>query len=138
MSIDMPIEEKNEQLVRTFFDTLSTGDLEKVRVLLHRDACWTAMPKDVPGAGPHPGRDHIIDEFLAPVRDMFVPGDPKIDIKVLFAKGNQVHAETRAFGTFRNGRAYDNNYCWGVDIKDGLIYALREYMDSHYIMNVVN
>lgn len=133
----MSAAEINEQLVRTFFDTLSTGDLEKLRSLLHEDACWTAMPKDIPGAGPHSGRDHIIDEFLAPVRGLFEPGDPKITINVLFARGNMVHAETRAFGKFLNGKEYDNNYCWGIEIKDGLIFALREYMDSHYIMSVV-
>lgn len=130
--------EKNEELVRNFFDTLSSGDMEKLRGLLHEDACWTAMPKVIPGAGDHPGRDHIIDEFLAPVRGMFEPGEPKITIDVLFAKGDLVHAETRAFGKFLNGKEYDNNYCWCVEIKDGLIYKLREYMDSHYIMSVVD
>jgi uncharacterized protein len=129
--------EINEQLVVNFFETLSTGDLEKVRVLLHADASWTPMVKDVPGAGTHAPRDVIIDEFLAPVRGLFEPGDPKIEVDNVFAKGDKVCAETRAFGMLSNGNEYNNRYCWGIDIKDGKILALREYMDSHYVMSVV-
>jgi hypothetical protein len=31
----MPVEGRNEQLVREFFATLSTGDLEALRALIH-------------------------------------------------------------------------------------------------------
>ena len=36
-------EELNERLVRTFFETLSSGDLERLRPMLHEDATWTVM-----------------------------------------------------------------------------------------------
>ena len=61
-------EEKNEKLVRSFFETLSTGDLERSRPMLHEDATWTVMATGIPGAGQKKGRNVIIDEFLAPVR----------------------------------------------------------------------
>jgi uncharacterized protein len=41
----------NEQLVRDFFATLSTGDLEALRGLIHRDGSWQAVATSVPGAG---------------------------------------------------------------------------------------
>ena len=106
--------------------------------MFREDACWTAMSKEIPGAGPHPGRDHIIDEFLAPVRGLFVEGDPKVSIHKLTAKDNVVYAETRALGTFQTGTVYDNLYCWAFEIIDGQVDQVREYMDSHYIMNVVS
>lgn len=130
-------EKQNEELVKKFFETLSAGDLETLRGMFREDACWTAMSKAIPGAGPHPGRDHIIDEFLAPVRGMFMPGDPKVIINKLTAKDNIVYAETRAVGTFSNGGEYDNLYCWAFEIIDGQVDQIREYMDSHYIMNAV-
>ena len=130
-------EKQHEDLVRKFFEVLSAGDLETLRSLFREDACWTAMPKDIPGSGAHPGRDHIIDEFLAPVRGMFVEGDPKVIINKLTAKDNMVYAETRAVGTFQSGVEYDNNYCWAFEIIDGQVDQVSEYMDSHYIMNVV-
>jgi uncharacterized protein len=76
------LEEDNEKLVRTFFETLSTRDLERVRPMLHEDATWTVMATGIPGAGEKKGRKAIIDEFLAPVRGIFEDGDPKVSISI--------------------------------------------------------
>lgn len=129
--------EQNEALVRNFFAVLSTGHLENIRQTLHPDASWTPMVKNVPGAGVHQPRDVIVDEFLAPVRGLFEDGDPKVEVNNIFSKGNLVCAETRALGKMKNGNTYDNLYCWVVEVRDGLIYALREYMDSAYIQSIV-
>jgi ketosteroid isomerase-like protein len=127
----------NEQIVRDFFATLSTGDLERIRATLHPDASWLPMVKSVPGAGIHQPRDVIVDEFLAPVRGIFEDGDPKTVVDNIFAKGNVVCAETRGMGKLRNGNTYNNQYCWVIELKDGLVWKIREYMDSHYVMSVV-
>ena len=129
--------EVNENIVRNFFAVLSSGNLENVRKTLHADASWTPMVKDVPGAGVHQPRDVIVDDFLAPVRGMFVEGDPKVVVNNIFASGNLVCAETRAHGKLSNGNDYDNLYCWVFEIRDGLVYAIREYMDSQYVNSVV-
>ena len=137
MGDEMSAPEHNENLVRNFFAVLSSGDLEKIRATLHPDASWTPMVKNVPGAGVHKPRDVIVDQFLAPVRGMFEDGDPKVTVNNIFCKGNVVCAETRANGMLRNGKTYDNLYCWVIEIKDDSIYAIREYMDSAYVNSVV-
>jgi uncharacterized protein len=128
-------ETHNERLARTFFETLSSGDLEALRPQLHVDGSWEATGKSIPGAGITRGRDKIIDELLAPVRGLFVPGDPKIEILRIFSKGPWVAAETEAHGTLASGRPYDNRYAWIFEIKDDKIFAIREYMDTGYILN---
>jgi ketosteroid isomerase-like protein len=133
----MATAEQNEVIVRNFFTVLSTGHLENIRKTLHPDASWTPMVKNVPGAGVHKPRDVIVDEFLAPVRGLFEDGDPKVKVNNIFCKGNLVCAETRALGKMKNGNTYDNLYCWVIEVRDGLIYALREYMDSAYIQSIV-
>jgi ketosteroid isomerase-like protein len=127
-----------EQLVREFFETLSTGDLEALRTRLHPDGSWEVMGATIPGAGLTSGRDAVIDEFLAPVRGMFEPGDPKVFVKRLIANGDAVAAETEAIGTLANGNHYHNRYAWIIDIKDGQVCHLREYMDTAYIMSLVD
>jgi ketosteroid isomerase-like protein len=104
----------NAQVVRHFFETLSTGDLERVRALFHPDATWAVMCDGIPGAGMHSGRDVIVDEFLAPVRGMFEPGDPKVQIDSLVADGNLVAVEARGRGRFLDGRPYENRYAFVV------------------------
>ena len=32
-----------------------------------------------------------------------------------------------------DGRIYDNHYAWAFELKEGLVWRIREYMDSHYI-----
>ena len=127
-------ESPNERLVRVFLETLSSGDLEALRPQLHVDGSWEATGTSIPGAGITRGRDKVIDELLAPVRGHFVPGDPKIKILRIFSKDEWVAAETEAHGKLANGKPYDNRYAWIFEIRDGKVYAVREYMDTGYIL----
>ena len=124
---------KQEQVVLDFFRILSTGDLEAIRRTLHPDAEWRPMVENIPGAGTYGPRDVIIDTFLAPVRGMFAPGDPKTTVNTLASAGDFVMCESRGLGKLADGRTYDNRYAWALELKDGLVYRIREYMDSHYV-----
>ena len=41
--------------------------------------------------------------------------------------------ETLGIGKMKDGKDYSNRYCWVVEVKDGKIFAVREYMDSYYV-----
>jgi uncharacterized protein len=125
-----------EQIALDFFRVLNTGDLEAIRATFHPDATWRPMVENVPGAGVHGPRDVIVDKFLAPVRGLFAPGDPKNVVDCIASNGNTVMMETRGSGTLLDGRKYNNRYAWSIDIRDGLIYTIREYMDSHYVVTL--
>jgi len=129
---------ENETIVRRFFEEgLNSDNLEKMRAFFHPDATWTPMAKtNIPGMGTHRRRTGIVDEFLAPVRGLFVDGDPQNEIISLISKGDLVAVETHGTGKFRNGRDYDNRYAWIVEIRDGMIFAIREYMDTAYIASI--
>jgi uncharacterized protein len=122
-----------EQLVLDFFRILSTGALEPIRATLHADAVWEPMVQGVPGAGKHGPRDQIVDKFLAPVRGLFVAGDPKTTVLRITSAGDLVMCESRGDGRLQDGREYHNRYAWSIDVKDGKIHTIREYMDSHYV-----
>lgn len=129
--------ESNEALVRRFFDTLNAEDLEGLKPMFHPEATWTPMTQmDIPGAAVHRGRVGIVDEFLKPVRGLFVGKDPQNQINSLVAQGNLVALETHGTGKLTSGKTYDNRYCWIVEIKDGMIFAIREYMDTAYIQSL--
>ena len=124
---------ENEQLVLEFFTVLSTGELERVRPLLHDEVSWIPQVKDIPGAGEYRGKKGVIDEFLAPVRGMFAPGDPKTTVDTIVSTGPLVMVESRGLGKLADGRTYENRYAWAIEIRDGKVFAIREYMDSHYV-----
>jgi len=122
-----------EQAYLNFLETLSSGDLEKIRATFHDEAVWQVQVKGILGEGAHRGKKAIVDEFLAPVRGMFKPGDPKLNITSLASQGPLVLGEVEARGTFTDGRPYENLYVFVIEIKDGKVYRLREYMDSLYV-----
>jgi ketosteroid isomerase-like protein len=131
-------ETESERVVLLFLNTLSAGDLEGVRQLLHEEATWTPQMRAVPGAGVHRGRTGIVDEFLKPIRGLFRPGDPQIIVDTIASKGSFVMVESHSGGCLADGRPYSNLYAWAVEVKDGRLFALREYFDSHYVMELMS
>ena len=135
----MKAETANEKLVELFIDCLNREDLDGLRPILHPDATWKPMTtSNIPGAGGHHGHKGIIDEFLRPVRGLFEGKDPQNVIHSLFSKGDMVAAETHGTGKLKNGKIYDNRYAWLIEVKDGRIFAIREYMDTAFIQTIVD
>ena len=134
MSVEARTE--SERLVLRFFDTLSAGDLEGVRRMLHAEATWKPQMRSVPGAGIHRGPGGIVDDFLTPIRALFRPGDPKILVDTIASRGDFVMIESHSGGCLADGRPYENLYAWAVEVRGAKIYALREYFDSHYVMQL--
>ncbi len=60
-------------------------------------------------------------------------GIPKTTVKTIVSRGPLVMCESQGLGKLQDGRTYDNRYAWAVEVKDGKIFAIREYMDSHYV-----
>ena len=132
-------ETANEKLVEQFIDCLNREALDDLRPILHPDATWKPMTtSDIPGAGGHSGHKGIIDDFLKPVRGLFEGKDPQNEIHSLFSKGDMVAAETHGTGKLKNGKIYDNRYAWLIEIKDGKIWQIREYMDTAFIQTIVD
>jgi len=121
-----------ERVAFAFFGALGAGDFEKARSLMADDMSWTVMGTGVPGAGTHVGPDAIF-AMMAPIRALFEPGSPVITLTKLTSNDHTVVMETHGGGRFRDGRPYDNRYVMSLDIGDGKVAALREYMDTHYV-----
>ena len=123
---------ETEETVWRFFGALGAGDFAAAREALHPDAVWRVMVTGVPGEGVHRGPDAIFG-FIGPIRALFEPGDPQMELRSTAVNGSLMVIESRGFGRFRDGRPYDNNYVMILEVKDGLVTELREYMDSHYV-----
>jgi ketosteroid isomerase-like protein len=124
---------ESERLFLKFFETLSTGDLDRIRDIFHDDAVWQVQVKGIAGEGAHQGKKGIVDDFLAPIRGMFKPGDPKVTLNSIASNGPLVIGEASGRGTFTDGRPYENLYAFAIEFRDGKVYRLREYMDSFYV-----
>ncbi len=122
-----------ERLAREFFASLSAGNYIQLERLFTADAVWTVVPVSIPGSGDHEGARAIVDGFREIRSTLFVDGDPKLHITNCFSSGRWVAVETHTIGRLRNGATYDNRYCWILEIADGRIHRLKEYMDGGYV-----
>jgi ketosteroid isomerase-like protein len=75
------------------------------------------------------GREQIARMFATEVRKLFV-ADVAAEFRGCYADGNVVVIEQRLRATLANGNAYDNDYCFVLELEDGLIHRVREYMDT--------
>jgi ketosteroid isomerase-like protein len=121
-----------ERVVLAFFAALGSDDWQAARALMAPDMTWAVMGTAVPGAGVHRGPDAIF-ATIRPIRALFEPGSPVITVHKLTSNDTTVVIETHGGGRLKDGRVYDNQYAMSVDVADGRVVALREYMDTFYV-----
>jgi ketosteroid isomerase-like protein len=113
---------------------LSGGDL---REFFAEDATWTLHAGDLPLSGTWRGRDAILDDFLGGALARYEPASIDIEVTAMIAEGAQVALQWTTRARTRDGDPYENG-CLGVfTVRDGLITAVREYMDTLYVRDVV-
>ena len=121
-----------ERTVAEFFAALGGGRFDDARAIMAPDMTWTVMGRGVPGEGTHVGADAILATIL-PIRALFAPGSPVITVRSMTSTDRRVVMETHGGGDLADGRAYDNYYVMVLEVSDGKVTALREYMDTYYV-----
>jgi ketosteroid isomerase-like protein len=117
----------NEQVVLDFFAGLNNGDLDVVRAQLAPDIKWRPMVTGVAGYD----AETIFTDLLAYLRGIFAPGDPQQAVGLVVSTGDTVVVETRCTGAVpsKDNGVYENDYCWVLEMHDGKIRTIREYLD---------
>jgi ketosteroid isomerase-like protein len=124
----------NKQAAIAAWQAFRTRDPEKIAAVFTADAEWLAPANNATAValdGPWHliGRDQIARMFGTEVRKLFV-ADVAAEFRGCYADGNIVVIEQRLRATLANGNAYDNDYCFVVELENGLIRRVREYMDT--------
>lgn len=129
----------NEQVILDFFDAFAHSDRERIRKLLHPDAVWEQMSRSMPGAADYRGQEAIVDNLLNKIFGAFdTPPGTRVVLNTLLSKGDLVVAETESREFSRDGRAYNNLYCWVFKVRDGRVAVVREYFDSNYVIQFMS
>jgi ketosteroid isomerase-like protein len=127
----------SKEVVEKFFKLFDADDLVPFKSILHPQISWTMMGTSIPGFGTaYIGPDVIVDTVIAPARAQF-DGRPVSKLNNMIVAGPWVVAEIEGFGNFKDGRKYQNSYCIVFEVQDGLVKTLREYMDTGYILKLM-
>lgn len=121
-------------LIQDTFQALAVGDPESIAAVLTEDAEWLSPPGNATAVAldaPHHmiGRPAIVRFFTEDFPRLFAR-DVALDVHRLHADDEQAVLEATMTATLADGRHYRNDYCFVVEIRDGLVHRVREYTDT--------
>ena len=66
-----------------------------------------------------------------------IPNGLAITIKGLTAEGDRVAVEAESYGELVNGKVYNNEYHFMIEMSGGKISAVREYLDTIHAKEIL-
>jgi len=118
-------------IIDDFHRALRTGDRARLLELLAPDAVWIP-PVTAPVARTE-GAEAIADALGGQiVRSTFDLSQPfELVIRRIVVDGDVAVVQQRITATAKaTGAAYDNEYCWVYECRDGRLAVLEEYADT--------
>jgi hypothetical protein len=82
------------------------------------------------------GKAQILSDLIAPLRRVLAP-PRRSHALFMIAEGNMVAVQGHGENVTRDGRRYDNTYCWIFAFRDGEVVAVTEYADTELIRSVL-
>ena len=118
----------NKRLIETIFIALAQGNRQPFAEAMADDFSWT-----ITGHGPWArswrGKAEVRGNLMAPLFAQFADTYRNRAQRIV-AEGDTVVVECRGEVTTKAGRRYDNHYCYIIEMREGQMRALTEYMDT--------
>ena len=92
------------------------------------DAIWT-VTGTTGWSKTYRGKSAILIDLIAPLRRILAP-PLRTHARRLIAEGDIVVVEARGQNLTRDGKPYENNYCYVFEFRDGEVTSLTEYADT--------
>jgi len=124
----------SQQIVKHAWKAFATRDPAQIAAVLTENAEWrapegNATAKALEHTHDMLGREAIVRFLSEEMHRLFVK-DLTVTFTGLFSDGPVVVLEQRLQATLASGRAYDNAYCFIIELQHGRIHRVREYMDT--------
>lgn len=126
----------NEELIRTFLDHFAKLDVKSLNELVTDDLVWK-VPGGLPISGVYESKSRFISEFLYGAAALFENGSLRFEVTHLHTAGDVVVAEYVGVGRSAKGKPYRNEYCLIFGLREGKISAVREYLDTAHVAEVL-
>ena len=125
----------DKALCARLFERFSAGDIPGVLNLMTDDATWwlPGKPGQLPVVGTR-SKAQIARLFQAMVGQL--EGPLVMTVKSAIAEGGEVAMEVESLGRLKNGRTYNQEYHFRIQVRDGKISAVREYLDTLHVQAV--
>jgi uncharacterized protein len=119
-----------------FFADLAAADIEAALARTTPDFTWTVPGR--PGGRFALAGTYDREQFPAMLGRVAtaLPDGPRVDVTSVTATEERIVVETHTTGRSATGVDYDNRIVCVFDLRDGLIAAVREYLDTIHAADV--
>ncbi|MHC4493334.1 MAG: nuclear transport factor 2 family protein, partial [Planctomycetota bacterium] len=129
--------EATRALVKTYYDTLASGDRRKLASLFTEDVEW--IPPESAPFEPVRGADEVARQLGgALVKAVFDPKTLEVRIRRMVADGDAAVVQQTLSARTLDGASYENEYCWVYVCRDGRISRIEEYVDTWKAARILN
>ena len=125
-----------KQQIRDLFKNLETGHGDVFFARVREDVEWTVMGTH-PLAGTYRSKSAFFHATFERLNKILNEG---VVLKVVdvYVDGPVAIVEMQSLSTARNGKAFDNRYCWVCTFDEGgMINKVRAYLDSALVASAI-
>jgi len=119
---------ENKQLMQHIFDELGQGNSRPLVESMADDFCWT-VTGSTKWSRTYKGKEAVLGELFATLRSRMADRIRTIAERFI-AEDDVVVVEARGNNTTKNGRPYNNRYCFVFRLANGKLQEVTEYMDT--------
>lgn len=126
---------ENKQIVQAIFTELGQGNSRPLVEAMAEDFSWTVSGSNR-WSGTYKGKHVVLNDLLGQLRSR-IEGRIKTIAHRFIAEGDFVVVEARGSNTTKDGRPYNNAYCFVIELSNGKLRAITEYMDTELVTSVL-
>ena len=123
----------NKKIITDFFEQVSNGNMDAAFKWVDEEVKWW-IPPGLPFSGTKTKAEYL--QIVGAIKKGF-PAGFELKVSDLIAEGNKVAAEVASKGTHVNGKSYHNKYHFLFEIENGKIIAVKEYMDTLHLYQLL-
>ena len=127
---------ENKKVVLGFLEAFEAGDIQAAQAALADDATWW-VPGSLPMSGTYEGKQAIFGDFLSQAGVLFEPGTLSTEVCDTIGEGDSVAIGLINRAKSAKGGDYKNYYHFKFKVKEGKIQAVKEYVDTLYVKEVL-
>ncbi|WP_297837724.1 nuclear transport factor 2 family protein, partial [Pseudomonas sp.] len=120
--------ESSKHLVSDFLKAFSSGNLEAISAFFHEDFSWWVAGSLEGLSGTYDRRQMC--ELLSGITAVYKQGALPVTPISMIAESDRVAVEVQCYAELVNGRIYKNQLHMAIELSDGKIKRIREYMDT--------
>ncbi len=125
-----------QKQVEELFGHLGSGHSERFFERVADNVSWTVMGTH-PLAGAYRGKEDFLSHTFRRLNKILKEG-VVLKVKGVIVQGEQAVVEMESLSTARNGKPFNNSYCWVVRFENGIIVEVRAYVDSALVQRLID